>query len=441
MSNTNSVKIAVVGTGYVGLVSGTCFASVGHDVVCIDNDASKIEGLQRAEVELPIYERGLDNLVKTSVDGSLLSFTTDLKKAVAESDVVFIAVGTPERKDNGQADLQYVHQVAKEIGEAMNGYTVVVNKSTVPIGTAEEVTAIINSVNPNAEFTVVSNPEFLREGVAINDFLHGDRVVVGVEDKRAQELMRQIYLPLSNNGMPVLSTAVKAAEMIKYASNTFLSIKLGFINEMADLCEKLGVDVKEVAKGMGMDSRIGPKFLEAGPGFGGSCFPKDIKALEYIARQNVCDLSIVKATIESNVQRKIRMAEKVTSMFNGDVSGKNIAVLGLAFKGNTDDCRESPAISIIQVLQEMGANIIAFDPAAMEESKHYVDNISYAEDMYSVCDGADALVILTEWEEFSNLNLNEVKKRLISPIIVDLRNMLKPEEVLAHGFKYQSIGR
>lgn len=441
MSNTNSVKIAVVGTGYVGLVSGTCFASIGHTVVCIDNDKSKIEGLQQQKIKLPIFEPGLEDLVSENVECGRLSFTTDLKTAVAESDVVFIAVGTPPRPDNGQADLKYVYQVAKEIGEAIDGFTVVVDKSTVPIGTAEEVAAIINSVNQNAEFAVASNPEFLREGFAIDDFLNGDRVVIGVEDERAQELMRKIYLPLENRDMPILLTAIRSAEMIKYASNTLLAAKLGFINEIADLCEKLGVDVKDVAKGMGLDSRIGPKFLDAGPGFGGSCFPKDTMALEYIARQNGCDLSIVKATIDSNVKRKNRMAEKVSTILGGSLQGKKVSVLGLAFKGNTDDCRESPSIAIIEVMQKMGAYITAFDPKAMEESKHYIKNISYAENMYDVCNGADVLVILTEWKEFAEINLDEVKKRLNSPIIVDLRNMLNPEEVKAKGFKYQSIGR
>ncbi|HAG53441.1 MAG TPA: UDP-glucose 6-dehydrogenase [Alphaproteobacteria bacterium] len=434
------MKIAVVGTGYVGLVSGTCFASIGHEVVCIDNNKDKIDNLNNRGV-IPIYEPGLEDLVKQNVAEGRLEFTTDLKAAVAASDVVFIAVGTPPRPDNGQADLKYVYQVAEEIGEAIDGFTVVVDKSTVPIGTAEEVTAIIEKVNPEADFAVVSNPEFLREGFAIDDFLNGDRVVVGVENSQAEELMKEVYIPLEKRGVQVLMTRVKTAEMIKYASNTFLATKLGFINEIADLCEKVGADVDQVAHAMGMDTRIGAKFLQAGPGFGGSCFPKDTMALEYIAKENGCDLSIVKATIDSNVNRKLRMAEKVAEALDGSLEGKTIGVLGLAFKGNTDDTRESPAIAIIKEMQKMGASIKAYDPAAIEEAKHELTDVKYGSDEYSVCDNADALVILTEWTQFAVLDLELVKAKLNNPILVDLRNLYSVAEVTTKGLKYYSIGR
>lgn len=436
-----SVKIAVVGTGYVGLVSGTCFASIGHQVVCVDNDVSKIENLKKEDVILPIYEPGLDDLVKSCVDDGKLSFSTDLKSSIAGADAVFIAVGTPPRPDNGQADLKYVYQVAEEIGNALDGFTVVVDKSTVPIGTAEEVSEIIKNVNPNAKFSVASNPEFLREGFAIDDFLNGDRVVVGVEDQYSENIMKSIYKPLEDNGMPVMFTKVKAAEMTKYAANTFLATKLGFINEIADLCEKFSIDVQDVSKCIGLDSRIGSKFLQAGPGFGGSCFPKDTMALNHIAQENGCSLSIVKATIDSNINRKSRMASKVADALNGSLDGKKIGVLGLAFKGNTDDTRESPAIAIIKVMQEMGAEITAYDPAAMEEAKHELTNINYASNEYDACEGAEAVVILTEWDQFGYLDLDTLKSKLLTPIMVDLRNLYEPKDVISKGIVYHSIGR
>lgn len=436
-----SVKIAVVGTGYVGLVSGTCFASIGHQVVCIDNDVSKINNLQKEDVILPIYEPGLNDLVKSCVDDGKLSFSTDLKSSVAGADAVFIAVGTPPRPDNGQADLKYVYQVAEEIGNALDGFTVVVDKSTVPIGTADEVAEIIKNVNPNAKFSVASNPEFLREGFAIDDFLNGDRVVVGVEDQYSENIMKSIYKPLEDNGMPVMFTKVKAAEMTKYAANTFLATKLGFINEIADLCEKFSIDVQDVSKCIGLDSRIGSKFLQAGPGFGGSCFPKDTMALNHIAQENGCSLSIVKATIDSNVNRKSRMASKVADALNGSLDGKKIGVLGLAFKGNTDDTRESPAIAIIKVMQEMGAEITAYDPAAMEEAKQDLTNINYASNEYDACEDAEAVVILTEWDQFGYLDLDVLKSKLLTPIMVDLRNLYEPKDVISKGIVYHSIGR
>ena len=442
------MKIAVVGTGYVGLVSGTCFASIGHEVICIDNDQSKIDNLNNNGV-IPIYEPGLEELVKRNVEEGRLSFTTDLNAAVKQASAVFIAVGTPPRPDNGQADLKFVYQVAEEIANAIDKFTVVIDKSTVPIGTAEEVDAIIKKVNPEADFAVVSNPEFLREGSAINDFLEGDRVVVGVENEQAEKVMAEIYKPLSKNGMPVVMTKVRTAEMIKYASNTFLAVKLGFINEISDLCEKVGADIQEVAYSMGLDTRIGEKFLQAGPGFGGSCFPKDTKALKYIADtlaedskdKNATRLTIVNATIESNLNRKEVMARKVKTILGKTLKGKKVAVLGVAFKANTDDCRESPALNVIKEIQARRGEVVAFDPVAMEEAKKVTTNIKFAKNEYEACEGADALVILTEWPQFASLDLDKVKSNLKSPLIIDLRNMLDPNEVKEKGLVYHSIGR
>tara|TARA_Y100001960_G_C14686729_1_gene834187 strand:+ start:159 stop:1487 length:1329 start_codon:yes stop_codon:yes gene_type:complete len=442
------MKIAVVGTGYVGLVSGTCFASIGHEVICIDNDQSKIDNLKNNGI-IPIYEPGLEELVKRNVEEGRLSFTTDLNAAVKQASAVFIAVGTPPRPDNGQADLKYVYQVAEEIANAIDKFTVVIDKSTVPIGTAEEVDAIIKKVNPKADFAVVSNPEFLREGSAINDFLEGDRVVVGVENEQAEKVMAEIYKPLSKSGMPVVMTKVRTAEMIKYASNTFLAVKLGFINEISDLCEKVGADIQEVAYSMGLDTRIGEKFLQAGPGFGGSCFPKDTKALKYIADsladdskdKNATRLTIVNATIESNLNRKEVMARKVKTILGKTLKGKKVAVLGVAFKANTDDCRESPALNVIKEIQARRGDVVAFDPVAMNEAKKVTTNIKFAKNEYEACEGADAVVILTEWPQFASLDLDKVKSNLKSPLIIDLRNMLDPNEVKQKGFEYHSIGR
>ena len=434
------MKISVIGTGYVGLVSGTCFASLGHDVICIDNDEKKIRELNEEGI-LPIYEPDLEELVTQCVESGKLTFTTDTKAAVAKSDIVFIAVGTPPRADNKQADLKYVYQVAEEIGQAIDGYTVVVNKSTVPVGTADEVTEIIKKFKSEDEFEVVSNPEFLREGFAIKDFLEGDRVAVGLSSEKARQVMKQVYLPLEQNDMPVIYTDPKSAEMAKYAANTALAIRICFINEIADLCEKVGANIEDVAYIMGLDSRIGLKFLKTGPGFGGSCFPKDIMALEYTGRQYGCNLSLVKSMIESNNNRKQAMAEKISLALGGDLEGRTIGILGLAFKGNTDDCRESPAIAIIKVLQQMGANIVAYDPEAMDEAKHLLNGISYAEDSYSVCDNAEALIILTEWDEFAELDLQLVKSKLQTPMLIDLRNLYEPSEVRKQGLVYHSIGR
>jgi UDPglucose 6-dehydrogenase len=434
------MKIAVVGTGYVGLVSGACFSSIGHNVICVDNNQTKIDNLNNNGI-IPIYEPGLENLVKENVKAQKLSFTTNLDYAVKNSDVIFIAVGTPPRPDNGQADLKYVYQVAQEIANSMDSFKVIVDKSTVPIGTADEVTNIIKNITKNDNFAVVSNPEFLREGSAIDDFLYGDRVVIGAENKQAEELMRKLYQPLEKNNVDIVITKVKTAEMIKYASNTFLAVKLGFINEIADLCEKIGGDVQDVAYAMGLDTRIGAKFLQAGPGFGGSCFPKDTKALKYIASQNNCELSIVNATIESNLNRKKVMAKKIENILDGDLANKNIAVLGLAFKANTDDCRESPSIDIINELLNKNANITAFDPVAMHEAKSILTNINYAENEYDACKNADALLILTEWAQFANLDLNKIKTNLKNPVIIDLRNLYELKTFENTGIAYHSVGR
>lgn len=442
------MKIAVVGTGYVGLVSGTCFASIGHEVVCIDNDKSKIDNLNNEGI-IPIYEPGLEELVKRNVAEGRLSFSTDLSSAVKECKAVFIAVGTPPRPDNGQADLKYVYQVAEEVANAIEDFTVVIDKSTVPIGTAEEVTEIIKKANPNAKFAVASNPEFLREGSAIDDFVNGDRIVVGVENEQAEKIMSEIYSPLSRKGMPVVMTKVRTAEMIKYASNTFLAVKLGFINEIADLCEKVGADVQEVAYSMGLDTRIGEKFLQAGPGFGGSCFPKDTKALKYIADtlakeskdKNATKLSIVDATIQSNLNRQEVMARKIKTILGSKLKGKKVAVLGLAFKANTDDCRESPALNVIKEIQDRRGDVVVFDPVATQEAKKVLTNVEYAENEYDACKGADAVVILTEWAQFGALDLDKIKENLNTPVMIDLRNMYNPEDVKSKGFQYHSIGR
>lgn len=442
------MKIAVVGTGYVGLVSGTCLASIGHEVVCIDNDQAKIDNLKNDGI-IPIYEPDLEELVKRNIKEERLSFTTDLNTAVKNADAVFIAVGTPPRLDNGQADLKYVYQVAEEIGNAIDKFTVVIDKSTVPIGTAEEVSDIIKKTNSKVDFAVVSNPEFLREGSAINDFLHGDRVVVGVENEQAEKIMTEIYKPLSKTGMPIVITKVRTAEMIKYASNTFLAVKLGFINEIADLCEKVGADIQEVSYAMGLDTRIGEKFLQAGPGFGGSCFPKDTKALKYIADtlakeskdKHATKLSIVNATIESNLNRKETMARKVKTILGERLKDKKVAVLGLAFKANTDDCRESPALSVIQEIQNRRGEVVAFDPIAIEEAKKVVTNVTFAKNEYEACEGADAVIILTEWPQFASLDLVKIKAKLNNPIMIDLRNMYNPKDVQKNGFEYYSIGR
>ncbi|HNQ92909.1 MAG TPA: UDP-glucose/GDP-mannose dehydrogenase family protein [Alphaproteobacteria bacterium] len=433
------MKIGVVGTGYVGLVSGTCFAEFGVEVVCVDKDARKIEMLKRGGI--PIYEPGLDDLVAKQVKAGRLSFTTDLAEAVRDADAVFIAVGTPPRVEDGQADLTYVFQAAEEIAQHLTGYTVIVDKSTVPVGTARRVAEAIRKANPNADFDVVSNPEFLREGAAIDDFLRPDRVVVGVESERAREVMRQLYRPLYINETPMVMTSPESAEIIKYASNAFLAAKITFINEIANLCEAAGGNVQDVAKGMGLDGRIGSKFLHAGPGYGGSCFPKDTLALVQIGQNFGAPQTLVDKVVEINHDRQREMADRVIAACGGDVKGKKIAVLGIAFKPNTDDIREAPSLVIIPELQKAGAKIAAHDPVAMENAKKVLSDVEWCDDAYAPMRDADALVIVTEWNEFRGLQLDRVEELLKSKTIVDLRNIYKLPEMQARGFRYISIGR
>ena len=429
----------MIGSGYVGLVSGACFADFGHDVVCVDKDASKIERL--LDGVMPIYEPGLDELVARNVQSGRLRFTTDLAEGVAGADAIFIAVGTPSRRGDGHADLTYVHAAAKEIGEALTGYAVVVTKSTVPVGTGDEVERIIREAAPQPQFGVVSNPEFLREGAAIDDFKRPDRIVIGSEDDRATEVMRQVYRPLYLNAAPILVTRRRTAELIKYAGNAFLATKITFINEIADLCEKVGADVKDVSRGIGLDNRIGSKFLHAGPGYGGSCFPKDTLALLKTSQDYDAPQRIVEAVVAVNDTRKRAMGRKIIAAMGGDVRGKTVAVLGLTFKPNTDDMRDSPAIAVIQTLQDAGATVKAYDPEGVEQARKVLDNVDYCDGPYSAIEGADALAIVTEWDEFRALDLARVKSLLASPVLVDLRNIYVPDEVRAAGFDYTSIGR
>ncbi|NWG71967.1 MAG: UDP-glucose/GDP-mannose dehydrogenase family protein [Parvularculaceae bacterium] len=433
------MRVAIVGSGYVGLVSGACFADFGHDVVCIDKDEEKIARLMRGEI--PIYEPGLDALVAENVKAGRLNFTTDLAAAVRDAAAVFIAVGTPSRRGDGHADLTFVHAAARDIARAMNGYTVIVTKSTVPVGTGAEVEAIMRKVRPDGDFSVVSNPEFLREGAAIEDFKHPDRVVVGAEDPRAQEVMRELYRPLFINETPIVFTNRATSELIKYAANAFLATKITFINEMADLCERVGANVQEVARGIGLDRRIGAKFLHAGPGYGGSCFPKDTLALVRTAQQVGAPTKIVEAVVEINNRRKKEMAGRVVEACGGSVRGKTVAVLGLAFKPNTDDMREAPSLDLIPALQEAGARVKAFDPAAMHEARKLFKDLVFCTGVYETIDGADVVAILTEWDEFRALDLDRVKSLMRSPVMVDLRNIYRPQQMQEKGFRYQSIGR
>ena len=433
------MRVAIIGTGYVGLVSGACFADFGHSVICVDKDASKIESLERGEI--PIYEPGLDAIVAENVREGRLSFTTDLKTAIPDADAVFIAVGTPSRRGDGFADLSYVYAASEEIAAALNGYTVIVTKSTVPVGTGAEVEAIIARVRPDAEYSVVSNPEFLREGAAIEDFKRPDRVVVGAEDERAQELMSELYRPLFLNETPILFTNRATSELIKYAANAFLATKITFINEMADLCESVGANVQEVARGIGLDGRIGSKFLHAGPGYGGSCFPKDTLALVRTAQQYGAPTKIVEAVVEINARRKKEMADRVIALSGGSIKGKKIAVLGLTFKPNTDDMRDAPSLDIIPALQEAGAEVRAFDPAGMDEAKKLLSDVIYCDGPYHAMDGADAVALVTEWDEFRALDLARMKQLLKEPVFVDLRNVYRPAQMADAGFAYASIGR
>src|SRR6059058_5234448 len=428
------MRIAMIGTGYVGLISGACFADFGHQVTCVDKDADKVAALTRGEI--PIFEPGLDALVASNIAAGRLAFTTDLAASVGKADAVFIAVGTPSRRGDGHADLSYVHAAAREIAAALAGLTVVVTKSTVPVGTGDEVERLIREVNPSADVVVASNPEFLREGAAIRDFKFPDRVVVGTSDERGRKLMGDIYRPLSLNQAPLMFTERRTAEMIKYAANAFLATKITFINEIADLSEKAGANVQEVARGIGLDNRIGTKFLHAGPGFGGSCFPKDTKALVKIALDHDIQLRIVEAVLAVNDNRKRAMARKVCNAAGGSLRGKTVAVLGLTFKPDTDDMREAPSIPLVIGLLDMGAKVRAHDPAGMEQARHELPDIEYCDDPYVCARGADVLVLVTEWVQFRALDLERLKREMAQPIVVDLRNIYRPEDMVALGFSY-----
>jgi UDPglucose 6-dehydrogenase len=435
------MRIAMIGTGYVGLVSGACFSEFGWDVVCVDKDVSKIERLKAGEI--PIYEPGLDDLVERNVQDGRLSFTTDLAEAVKDADAVFIAVGTPSRRGDGHADLSYVFGAAKEIAAALDGYTVIVTKSTVPVGTGDEVEKIVRAARPDAEFDVVSNPEFLREGAAISDFMRPDRVVIGSDSEKARALMGQLYRPLYLNETPIIYTARRTAELIKYAANTFLATKITFINEIADLCETLGADVQDVAKGIGLDGRIGSKFLHPGPGYGGSCFPKDTLALVRTAQDSGSPIRIVETVVAVNDERKKKMADKIAGAVGGDLKGKIVGLLGITFKPNTDDMRDSPSLAIVPALLAKGAVVKVFDPQGMKEAKHLPEfkGVVWCNNAYEAAADADVLSIVTEWNEFRALDLERIKGRMKQAILVDLRNIYRPDEVTRAGFRYHGIGR
>ncbi|MBB4350335.1 MULTISPECIES: UDP-glucose dehydrogenase family protein [Rhizobiaceae] len=432
------MRIVMVGSGYVGLVSGACFADFGHKVICVDKAEEKIEALRQGII--PIFEPGLDALVETNVKAGRLSFTTELAPAVAEADVVFIAVGTPSRRGDGHADLGYVYAASKEIAEAMKGFTVVVTKSTVPVGTGDEVERIIRESNPDADFAVVSNPEFLREGAAIEDFKRPDRIVVGISDERARPVMNEVYRPLYLNQAPILYTSRRTSELIKYAANAFLAMKITFINEIADLCERVGADVQDVSRGIGLDGRIGSKFLHAGPGYGGSCFPKDTLALAKTAQDYESPVRLIETTIAINDNRKRAMGRKVIAAAGGDVRGKKVAIFGLTFKPNTDDMRDSPAIAIVQTLKDAGAIVAGYDPEGMDNARQMME-IDFTANPYEAAEGADVAVLVTEWNEFRALDLDRLKTIMNTPVFVDLRNVYRAHEVEPHGFAYHSIGK
>lgn len=433
------MRVAMIGTGYVGLVSGACFADFGHEVTCVDKDPSKIERLGRGEI--PIFEPGLDDLVASNVRDGRLAFALDGAEAIQAADAVFIAVGTPSRRGDGHADLSYVYAAAEEIAGLIEGFTVVVTKSTVPVGTGDEIERIIREKRPDAQFAVVSNPEFLREGAAIEDFKRPDRVVVGTEDERAREVMRELYRPLNLNETPILFTGRRTSELIKYAANAFLAMKITFINEMADLCEKVGADVQQVARGIGLDNRIGAKFLHAGPGYGGSCFPKDTLALVRTASDAGAPVRLIETTVEINDARKKAMAGRVSTALGGELEGKTVALLGLTFKPNTDDMRDAPSLEVAPALIAMGAKVQAFDPEGMHEASRMLDGVVFKDGPYEAVDGADVVVILTEWDQFRALDLHRVKQLLRQPVMVDLRNVYRPDDMRARGFRYSSIGR
>ena len=433
------MQIAMIGSGYVGLVSGACFADFGHQVICVDKDARKIDALRQGE--MPIYEPGLSDLVASNVRQGRLSFSTELNGPVADAEAVFIAVGTPSRRGDGHADLTYVYDAAREVVQALDGFTIVVTKSTVPVGTGDEVERVMRQTRADADFAVVSNPEFLREGAAIRDFKHPDRIVIGTDDARAKEVMAQVYRPLYLNRSPIMVTERRTAELIKYAANAFLATKITFINEMADLAEKVGANVQDVARGMGLDNRIGGKFLHAGPGFGGSCFPKDTVALIKTGQDYEAPLRIVETVVAVNDQRKRAMARKVLAAVGGSLRDKTVAVLGLTFKPNTDDMRDSPSIPLITALQDMGAKVRGYDPEGMAQAREVLNNVTYTESAYDCAKGADVLVIVTEWEQFRALDLAALKTAMAKPVIVDLRNIYPPEDMAKHGFTYTGVGR
>jgi len=433
------MRVAMIGSGYVGLVSGACFADFGHDVVCVDKDLSKIDRLNQGI--MPIFEPGLAELVTGNAKAGRLRFTADLAEAVADAEVVFIAVGTPSRRGDGHADLSYVFAAAAEIAQHLNGYTVIVTKSTVPVGTGDEVERIVREANPQAQFAVVSNPEFLREGAAIADFKRPDRIVLGSEDEAARVVMTELYRPLFLNQSPLLFTARRTAELIKYAANAFLATKITFINEIADLCEAVGANVQDVSRGIGLDNRIGSKFLHAGPGYGGSCFPKDTLALIKTAQDFGAPIRIVEAVAAVNDQRKRAMAKKVIAAAGGSVRGKTVAILGLTFKPNTDDMRDSPSLAVILALQDAGAKIRAYDPEGVEQAKTMITGIEYAANSYDAITGADVAVLITEWDAFRALDLDRVRDLMATPVMVDLRNVYSPADMAKHGIAYTSIGR
>src|SRR3989441_2527696 len=433
------MRIAMIGTGYVGLVSGACIADFGHEVTCVDKDGTKISALNSGEI--PIYEPGLKDIVQSNVRQGRLQFTTALSEALKGANAAFIAVGTPSRRGDGHADLSYVYESAREIAVALTEFTVIITKSTVPVGTGDEVERIIGELRPDIDVAVVSNPEFLREGAAIHDFKHPDRIVIGTDDERAKRVLAEIYRPLYLNQAPILYTGRRTAELIKYAANAFLATKITFINEVADLCEKLGSDVQEVAQGIGLDKRIGSKFLHAGPGFGGSCFPKDVRALIKTAQDHDVPMRILEAAETVNDTRKRAMARKVSAAFAGVLRGKTVAVLGLTFKPNTDDMREAPSIPLITGLLDMGAKVRAHDPVGMEQARKELSDIDYADDPYDCVKGADAMVVVTEWVQYRTLDLDRLKSDMAQPVVIDLRNIFEPELMKASGFIYEGVGR
>ncbi|QZP07097.1 UDP-glucose/GDP-mannose dehydrogenase family protein [Caenibius sp. WL] len=433
------MRIAMIGTGYVGLVSGTCFSDFGHEVTCIDKDAGKVDALRAGRI--PIYEPGLESLVASNARAGRLRFSTDLAEAVPQAHAVFIAVGTPSRRGDGHADLSYVYAAAREMAEYLAPGTVIITKSTVPVGTGDEVLRIIREVRPDLDISVASNPEFLREGAAIEDFKHPDRIVIGCEDQRAEQVLREIYRPLFLNKSPIVTMSRRGAELTKYAANAFLATKISFINEVADLCEKVGADVQDVARGIGLDNRIGSKFLHAGPGYGGSCFPKDTLALLKTGEDYESPLRIVEAVVTVNNNRKRSMGRKIIQAMGGSVHGKTVAILGLTFKPNTDDMRDSPAISIIQALQDNGAAIRAYDPEGMEQAAAELTDVTFCDGAYAAMENADAAVIVTEWDAFRALDFNRMKDLLNAPILIDLRNIYVRDDVERQGFAYVAVGR